>query len=155
MQPLRKNKDKSLLRAEYIARRQALDPEIAREHAKHIAAQALKCVPEDAQVAAGYVPVLGEVDILPLLMMLETRRVAVALPCVEEKATPLVFRAWRPGETLRRGSCSVAEPECSAKVLIPDVLLVPLVAFDRRGHRLGYGGGFYDRTIMALRGKSC
>lgn len=75
-----------------------------------------------------------------------------ALPVVIAKNTPLVFRQWAPGETLVLGRWDIRVPPEAAPVVLPDVLLVPLLAFDRKGYRLGYGGGFYDRTLEKLRG---
>jgi 5-formyltetrahydrofolate cyclo-ligase len=74
-----------------------------------------------------------------------------ALPIVVAKNTPLVFRRWAPGEPLVPGLWDIQIPPDSAPEVLPDVLLVPMLAFDRKGHRLGYGGGFYDRTLAKLR----
>ncbi len=75
-----------------------------------------------------------------------------ALPIVIAKNTPLVFRKWMPGEPLVSGLWGIQIPPDIAPEVQPDVLLVPLLAFDRKGYRLGYGGGFYDRTLEKLRG---
>jgi 5-formyltetrahydrofolate cyclo-ligase len=75
-----------------------------------------------------------------------------ALPVVVAKNTPLVFRQWVPGDALVLGRWDIKVPPESAPEVLPDVLLVPLLAFDRQGYRLGYGGGFYDRTLEKLRG---
>ncbi len=75
-----------------------------------------------------------------------------ALPVVVAKNTPLVFRQWAPGDALVLGRWKIKVPPEEASEVLPDVLLVPLLAFDRRGFRLGYGGGFYDRTLEKLRG---
>ena len=74
-----------------------------------------------------------------------------ALPVVVAKNTPLVFRQWVPGDTLVLGRWNIKVPPAEAPEVLPDVLLVPLLAFDRKGFRLGYGGGFYDRTLEKLR----
>jgi len=76
-----------------------------------------------------------------------------ALPVVVAKNTPLVFRQWAPGEALVLGRWNIKVPPEEAPEVLPDVLLVPLLAFDRQGYRLGYGGGFYDRTLEKLRGR--
>lgn len=75
-----------------------------------------------------------------------------ALPVVVAKNTPLVLRQWKPGDALVLGRWDIQVPPAEAPEVLPDVLLVPLLAFDRRGFRLGYGGGFYDRTLEKLRG---
>jgi 5-formyltetrahydrofolate cyclo-ligase len=74
-----------------------------------------------------------------------------ALPVVVAKNAPLVFRQWAPGEALVLGRWNIKVPPEEAPEVVPDVLLVPLLAFDRKGFRLGYGGGFYDRTLETLR----
>ena len=74
-----------------------------------------------------------------------------ALPVVVAKNTPLVFRQWKPGDALVLGRWDIQVPPVEAPEVLPDVLLVPLLAFDRKGYRLGYGGGFYDRTLEKLR----
>ena len=74
-----------------------------------------------------------------------------ALPVVVAKNTPLVFRQWAPGDALVLGRWNIKVPPEEAPEVLPDVLLVPLLAFDRKGFRLGYGGGFYDRTLEKLR----
>ena len=67
--------------------------------------------------------------------------------------TPLTFRLWRPGEPTLKGKMAIEEPLATAPGVMPDLLFVPLAAFDRSGHRLGYGAGFYDRTLARLRAK--
>lgn len=102
-------------------------------------------------VVAGYWPMRGEIDVLPLLGALAERGQVTALPTVIGRQKPLEFRRWVPGEPLEDGLYGTRHPVASAEVVRPVCLLVPLLAFDRRGVRLGYGGGFYDRTLAALR----
>ena len=103
-------------------------------------------------VVAGFWPLAGEIDLLPLLHILAERGHPVALPVTPSIGNPLIFRLWRPEDVLVRerfGTMAPAERPGEPPV-IPDYLLVPLLAFDRRGYRLGYGGGFYDRTLAGL-----
>ena len=106
-------------------------------------------LPEGA-VVAGYWPVGDEMDDRPLLSALHARGHACALPVVDGPR-PLVFREWRPGQALGAGAHGIPVPPATAPELAPRVLCVPLLAFDRAGHRLGYGGGHYDRTLAGLR----
>lgn len=105
----------------------------------------------DGAVVAGFSPIDDEIDVLPLLSALSDRGHPCALPVVVGRASPLVFRAWRPGMTLTEATFGVGVPPPSSPELRPAVVLVPLLAFDRTGQRIGYGAGFYDRTLTALR----
>jgi len=109
-------------------------------------------VPASAPVS-GFWPIRTEIDVMPLLRALAARGHPIALPVVAGAAQPLVFRAWREGDTMAEGPWGIREPLDGAPEIAPQVLLVPLLAFDRTGYRLGYGGGFYDRSLAALRGK--
>ena len=100
-------------------------------------------------VIAGYAPLKGEVDPLPLLQQLTAMGATIALP-VAAANKPLSFHRWKPGDPLIPGAFGAREPAAAAQ-LRPNVLIVPLVAFDHDGWRLGRGGGFYDRTIGELR----
>jgi 5-formyltetrahydrofolate cyclo-ligase len=102
-------------------------------------------------VVSGYWPLAGELDIRPLLHQIHEQGHPIGLPVVKAKAQPLVFRHWIPGAPLVQGSFKVMTPPEGAPEVEPDVLLVPLLAFDRAGYRLGYGGGFYDRTLEKRR----
>ena len=108
-----------------------------------------KLLPPGA-VIAGFWPLQGEIDIRPLLAALHEAGHTLALPHTPPRGQPLTFRRWQPGDTLDPGRFGTRIP--TGPAVIPTVLLVPLLAFDQRGHRLGYGGGYYDRTIAALPG---
>lgn len=101
--------------------------------------------------AAGYYPVYSEFNTLPLLNMLGRNGWVTGLPVVTRPNAPLTFREWRVGEDLEPGDHRIPVPAASARTFQPDILLVPLLAYDRTGFRLGYGGGYYDRTLAMLR----
>ena len=109
----------------------------------------LPLVPPGALVA-GFWPMGGEIDIRPLMATLHTTGHGIALPFTPPRGHPLRFRRWQPGDPLVPGRFGTLVP--TGAEVTPSLLLVPLLAFDRRGHRLGYGGGYYDRTIAALPG---
>ena len=100
---------------------------------------------------AAYMPVRDELDVRPLLQALVERGMIAAMPCVVGGGMPLLFRQWSTGTALVPRAFGLSEPPDDAPVVEPDLLLVPLLAFDRSGHRLGYGRGYYDRTLAALR----
>jgi 5-formyltetrahydrofolate cyclo-ligase len=101
---------------------------------------------------AGYLPIRDEIDPRPALAALAEKGLAICVPVIEGPGLPLRFVRWTPGDPTGIGAFGVEEPTGGAAAE-PDLLLVPLLAFDARGHRLGYGGGFYDRTIAALRAR--
>jgi 5-formyltetrahydrofolate cyclo-ligase len=96
-----------------------------------------------------YWPFRGEPDLRPWAAAVIERGATTALPVVIEKAHPLIFRAYRPGDRLEKGVWNIPEPAAGAEA-VPDIVIAPLVGFDRRNYRLGYGGGFFDRTLAAL-----
>ena len=102
---------------------------------------------------SGFIPYKSEITTLPMLERLGRQGWRTCLPIVIAAEKPLVFRAWTPGEPLVPGAWDIPVPGEDAPELEPDVLLVPMLAFDRKGFRLGYGGGFYDRTLEKLRGR--
>ena len=99
-------------------------------------------------VIGAYVARESELDPAPLLHALRKRGHSIALPVIEHKNNPLLFRIWADGDILETGPLNIPQPSASAPICAPDLFLVPLLAFDRRGHRLGYGGGYYDRTLV-------
>jgi 5-formyltetrahydrofolate cyclo-ligase len=102
-------------------------------------------------IVSGFIPYKSEVSTVPLLNRLRREGWKTALPIVIAPDQPLVFRLWQPGDRLVPGVWDIPVPEEGADEVEPDVLLVPGLSYDRAGYRLGYGGGFYDRTLAKLR----
>jgi len=102
-------------------------------------------------VVSAFLAIGEEIDPAPLMARLMGEGYRLCLPVMEGKGLPLVFRAWAPGEPLAETMWGIREPLPDAAVLEPDIVLGPLLAFDAEGYRLGYGGGFYDRTLARLR----
>ncbi|HYF23146.1 MAG TPA: 5-formyltetrahydrofolate cyclo-ligase [Caulobacteraceae bacterium] len=110
-------------------------------------------IPPPGAVVSGYHPFRSEIDPRPLMRRLARAGCRLALPVTPAAGTsePLSFRLWSPERPCAPGRYAIPEPDVSGEAVGPDLLLVPLLAFDRRGHRLGYGAGWFDRTLAALR----
>lgn len=106
---------------------------------------------EDAGIVAAYLPIRSELSPLPLVSALVAAGVVTAMPVTPETGHPLLFRAWAPGDDLAEGPYNTQQPPATAPQVVPTVILAPMLAFDDEGWRLGYGGGFYDRTLAGLR----
>ncbi|MGH6953820.1 MAG: 5-formyltetrahydrofolate cyclo-ligase [Alphaproteobacteria bacterium] len=140
------------MRAESIARRRAIPASAKAEAARRVELTFEGAIaPLAGEVVSGYWPEPDELDVRPLLVALHARGHAVALPVVGGRGQPLMFRRWRPDDSLVAGALGIATPSPEAPELRPTILLVPLLAFDRDGYRLGRGGGYYDRTLRAAR----
>src|SRR5258705_8260182 len=142
---------KATLRAAALAARDAIGSERRAAAAQAIALRGLPFEITPGAVLAGYSPIRSEIDPVPLMRKLAVPGVQLALPAIVAGDQPLKFRAWSPNDRLQRGRLGILEPSADAKEVIPDILLVPLAAFDRAGHRIGYGAGHYDRTLEQLR----
>lgn len=101
------------------------------------------------QVFSGYWPIKGEPDLRPLMRDLHASGVTVALPVVETRAAPLVFRRWTPETRMVRGDWNIPVPPPEAETVTPQIALAPVVGWTIDGYRLGYGGGYFDRTLAA------
>ena len=142
---------KNDLRTSALTRRDALSDEKRNAAAQAIAARGLPIEIKSGSVVAGYSPIRNEIDPAPLMQTLAAHGARLALPAITARGTSLAFRAWCPGDKMMLGPLGIGEPSPAAAELIPDVLLVPLAAFDRNGHRIGYGAGHYDVTLAHLR----
>jgi 5-formyltetrahydrofolate cyclo-ligase len=142
---------KAQLRSAALRRRDSLPAEARAAAAQAVASRPLPvAVPRDA-VVGGFSPIRSEINPVPLLRCFADAGAQLALPVVVARGKPLSFRAWNPGEQLQRGQWGIREPRADAPEVYPDILIVPLAAFDRRGYRIGYGAGYYDLTLTTLR----
>lgn len=148
------NDAKRTLRSAMLAWRRGLDDEARRAAAQGVIATLRAEKPfEIPSTVSGFWPIKDEIDLRPLMTELHAEGCTLALPVVQGRGQRLLFRAWRPGDALEAGAFGTVQPLSRCEVVEPDALLVPLLACDREGWRLGYGGGFYDRTIEELRRK--
>jgi 5,10-methenyltetrahydrofolate synthetase len=136
------------MRERLIAERLAVPPE-DRAKAADIISERLAQLVKPGQVFSFYWPMKGELDFRPLATKLHHQGVTTALPVVVEKNRPMVFRPWAPKAPMRRGIWNIPEP-ATEETIMPDVALAPVVGFTDDGYRLGYGGGYFDRTLAAL-----
>jgi 5-formyltetrahydrofolate cyclo-ligase len=144
---------KAQLRAEALAKRDALPAAMRAGAAEAIAARAFPLRVGKGTIVAGFMPMKSEISPLPLMRKLADAGAQLALPAIAGRGQPLIMRAYSFGNELARGQWGIREPKPEAAEVDPDILIVPLAAFDRTGHRIGYGAGYYDITIHALRAK--
>ena len=147
---------KAELRSSALKRRNSIEAQERADFASRLAVVGpplvLECLPSLGKpVTAVFSPIGSEPDARGLALALHAAGVRLVLPVDLSHGSALTFRGWVPGDRLAFGPLGIAEPLSDAPELEPDVLVLPLVAFDRRGHRIGYGAGNYDRTLAALR----
>ena len=145
---------KQQLRATALAARDALSDEQRSAAAQAVAARGLPFELAQGAVVSGYSPIRSEIDPMPLMRRLASQGARLALPTVTARGHSLIFRAWSVNDRLLLGSLGIPEPSPAAAEVVPDVMLVPLAAFDRAGHRIGYGAGYYDFTFSHLRNRT-
>jgi len=153
-QPLDASEVKLWRRAErdrLIAARLAIPRDLRREHAERIAAHLDALIhPLDGRTISTYWPLHGEPDLRPWMERVIARGGRCALPVVVVKNAALIFRAWTPHAKMEKGFWNIPVPADGAEI-IPDIIIAPVVGFDYQCYRLGYGGGYFDRTLAGFR----
>jgi 5-formyltetrahydrofolate cyclo-ligase len=144
---------KAEIRREALMRRDALPVHLRKAAAQAIAALAFPLVVTPGAIVSGFMPMKSEINPLPLMRKLAASGAVLALPVVAGRGKPLIMRAWRAGDELANGGFGLREPKADAKEVEPDIVIVPLLAFDRAGNRIGYGAGYYDMTLGRLRAR--
>ena len=147
------NQTKAALRTAALALRDALPAAERQAAAEAIATRGLPVEVTQGAIVSGFMPMKTEINPLPLLRKLAAAGAQLALPAIAGRGKPLIMRAWQVGGPLKAGQWGIREPMADAAKVAPDILIVPLACFDRAGHRIGYGAGYYDMTINALRAK--
>jgi len=143
---------KADIRREAVAHRDALPAAERAAAAATIAARPLPVAVAPGAIVSGFSPLKSEINPVPLMRAFAAAGAGLALPVVAGRGKPLTMRAWDFGAPLVSGVWGIREPPPAAPEVFPDILVVPLLAFDRRGRRIGYGAGYYDMTIARLRG---
>lgn len=142
-------------RERLITGRLAIEPEVRKRYAEHIIKKLDAIIGTPiGYVVSAYWPFRGEPDLRPWIESLHARGGQFALPVVVERNAPLIFRIWAPGSPLKRGVWNIPIPDEKAEEVIPDIVIAPVVGFDPQCYRLGYGGGFFDRTLQIIGGNA-
>lgn len=149
--PKHMSASKAELRAKALAKRDALSEKKRIAAAAKLARRGLPFELLPGSIVSGYSPIRSEIDPMPLLARLAEEGARLALPCVTARGQSLIFRLFHPNDRLMLGPLGIPEPSPAAAEVVPDIMLTPLAAFDRLGHRIGYGAGHYDVTFAHLR----
>jgi 5-formyltetrahydrofolate cyclo-ligase len=152
-QPSVISSQKSALRVSALALREAMPVAERQAAAEAIAARGLPVAVTPGTIVSGFMPMKTEINPLPLMKKLADAGALLALPCIAGRGHPLIMRAWKIGDAFKAGQWGIREPVPEAPEVAPDIVIVPLAAFDRAGQRIGYGAGYYDMTLHALRQK--
>ena len=144
---------KAGLRRAALAHRDTLPAEVRQAAAETIARRDFPIDIRPGVLVSGFSSIGTEINPLPLMRRLAERGARLALPVVVGRGRPLALRAWAFGEPLNKGQWGIREPRPDAPEVEPDIVLTPLAAFDRAGHRIGYGAGYYDLTLAGLRAR--
>ncbi|MBN8955887.1 MAG: 5-formyltetrahydrofolate cyclo-ligase [Rhizobiales bacterium] len=142
---------KAQLRAEVLARRDAMAPAARADAVAAVLAHPFPVAVQAGQIVSGFSPIRTEINPLPLMRRCAEQGAILALPAIAGRGRPLAMRVWEKDVPLVRGQWGIREPRAEAPEVIPDIMIVPLATFDRRGNRIGYGAGYYDMTIAAAR----
>lgn len=142
---------KADLRKTSLAKRDTLPAAERQAASEAVAARPFPVTIKPGMVVSGYSPLHSEINPIPLLRKAAEAGAKLALPVVAGRGKPLIMRAYVFGQTLGKGQWGIREPTADQPEVYPDILIVPLACFDRKGHRIGYGAGYYDMTINRLR----
>jgi 5-formyltetrahydrofolate cyclo-ligase len=142
---------KAELRNAALAKRDAMPADQRQRAAEAIASRPFPVTVGPGAIVSGFMPLKSEISPLPLMRKLADAGAKLALPAIAGRGKPLTMRAYAFGDEFARGQWGIREPKPEQPEVFPDVLIVPLACFDRAGHRIGYGAGYYDMTIHRLR----
>jgi 5-formyltetrahydrofolate cyclo-ligase len=144
---------KAKLRVSALSRRDALPAEMRSAAAEQVAARGLPFAVRPGMIVSGFMAMRSEINPLPLMRRLAEAGAKLALPAIAGRGKALIMRAYAFGDEFARGQWGIREPRPEAPEVAPDIVIVPLAAFDRAGNRIGYGAGYYDMTLHHLRAK--
>jgi 5-formyltetrahydrofolate cyclo-ligase len=144
-------RDKKNLRAVLTNKRNSIASAERASAAKGLCKSTVAFTGLDSGTISGFYPIGSEIDARPLMTKLASSGFVTALPVIVDKEKPLIFRKWGPGEPLAKGVWDIPVPSEKSVQVSPDIVFVPLLGFDDEGYRIGYGGGFYDRTLAHLK----